>query len=386
MLSDPKTKSIHKPETADFRHFPALDGIRGVAVLCVMFYHLEYLAPGLRMIVKGGFLGVDVFFVLSGFLITSILIKEREEKGCISLGGFYLRRTLRLVPAFWLFLLVLYLAGETLLPRAEAALIYSENNFLFSFIYLMNWHRAFGAETGNLNHTWSLAIEEQFYVIWSLILYWAFSGRWTRRQLAAGTAFLILVLILQRAIRTMAGTSIDVLYYSTDTRIDAILIGCLTSMIYCWKLFPNRLWVGAAFDRLFMAAVITAVSIFVLFGYEDRFLYYGPISLFSISIAVAILWVITREKSIIHSCLEYHSLRWLGKISYGLYLWHFMFYEFAKSQFEDNLARIFVGMGLSIGVSALSFYLVESPLLGLKNLRHRSDTALRKPSPVPESA
>lgn len=372
-----------KESKVSFSHVPSLDGLRAIAVLLVMFYHLELLVPGLRMVAPGGFLGVDVFFVLSGFLITSILLKEYSQTARISLSGFYLRRTLRLVPAFWLFLIVLYLGGDLLLPVKEAAIIYSENNFLYSLTYLMNWHRGLGAVTGNLNHTWSLAIEEQFYVIWSLLLFKAFGISMSRKQIAVGTACLIVILVIQRAVRTAGGTDIDVLYYSTDTRIDAILIGCLTSLIYCWKLIPPAALKSRMFDRITLASLIVGSGIVISFQHQDRLLYYGFLSIFSVSTAVSILWLVSRETSLVHKVLEIRGLRWIGQISYGLYLWHYVLYEFAKNAVPDTMIQVVLGIGLAFGVSVLSFYFLEQPILRLKtfSLKHlRVKPAHQSPS------
>lgn len=360
-----------------FKHFPVLDGLRGIAVLIVMCYHLEYLAPGIHTLVKGGFLGVDVFFVLSGFLITSILLKEHDQTGKISLGNFYIRRTLRLVPAFWLFLIILYFAGNVLLPREQTNFIYSDDNFLYSLTYLMNWHKATGALTGNLNHTWSLAIEEQFYIVWSLILLKAFGESRSRRQIAIGTSILVLILVVQRTVRTATGADIDLLYYSTDTRIDAILIGCVASMVYCWKLIPSHFFRTNAFNRIFLASVLCCLTILMTFEHDNPTLFLGFISLFSLSVAISIIWLVTREKTAVHRMLEIRPLRWVGEISYGLYLWHYLFYEFAKNRFEDPPAQIIIGLSLSFFAAATSFYLLERPILHFKSVWSRNEKLKR---------
>ena len=351
-----------------FKHVPALDGLRGIAVLTVMLYHLTYLVPSLSSVVKGGFLGVDIFFVLSGFLITSILIREYERDGQISLRNFYLRRFFRLVPAFWTFLIFIYFFAELLLPPAQAELIYSHHNLFFAFSYLMNWHSAFGTEmTGNLNHSWSLAIEEQFYIIWSLALFAAFARKFERKQIFLLTSISILALIGWRLFRAMDGTSPRVLYYSTDTRIDALLIGCVAAMIYSWRLLPKRFYAGWQFSLLALSSLATTLVMIASFKHTDSLLYYGPISIFAIAAAVLILWLMTREKSFPKTLLELSPLRWVGKISYGLYLWHYAFYEFGKQLFESVELQIAVGVGLAFFVSCASFYLIEEPFLRLKD-------------------
>jgi peptidoglycan/LPS O-acetylase OafA/YrhL len=370
-------------DRVEFSHVPALDGIRAMAVLLVMVYHMEYLVPELHTFVKGGFLGVDIFFVLSGFLITSILLKEQDETGGISLWSFYLRRTLRLIPAFWLFLIVLYFLGDTLLPPIEAEVIYSQNNFLYSFFYTMNLHRASGGITGNLNHTWSLAIEEQFYIIWSLVLFKAFAEFRSRRHIAVGTGVAILILVFHRAIRTYLGTSFDVLYYSTEMRIDAILIGCLASMLFFWKLIPTRAFHTRTFSRIALGATVGALLILLTISHKDRALFYGISSLFSVLTAIGLLWLAVNETTRVHRILENAVLRWLGQISYGLYLWHYLFYEFAKAQVGSEAMQVIVAVSCSLIVSSLSFYCLERYVLKIKSHISRQDVS---PTPTLNSS
>ena len=355
-------------KAVEFKHIPALDGLRGIAVLMVLFFHLIHLSPELYLFAQGGFLGVDVFFVLSGFLITSILIKEYENDGQINLKNFYLRRSFRLVPAFWTFLICLYYFGDYLLPDDQAKLIHSYHNLFFAFTYLMNWHNVIGnGLTGNLNHTWSLAIEEQFYIIWSLVLFKCFAKRLTRRQIFLWTGGVILGLIVWRFWRAANGTNPIILYYSTETRIDALLIGCLAAMIYSWRLLPEKFYASRQFDFLALLSLLTALFTAFSFSHTEAFLYYGFLSIFAAAVAVIILWLVTRTKSIPNTLLEIKPLRWLGQISYGLYLWHYVFFEFGKKNFQSLTVQIIAGIGLSIIVSTASFYLIEKPFLKFKN-------------------
>jgi peptidoglycan/LPS O-acetylase OafA/YrhL len=352
-----------------FRHIPALDGLRGIAILTVMAYHLEKLVPELHQLTQGGFLGVDIFFVLSGFLITSILLKEHGKTGKIHLKNFYLRRLFRLIPAYWFFLAVLYLCGSFLLPPAETALIYSNYNFPIAFFYFTNWSRAAadGGIAGNLNHTWSLSIEEQFYIIWSLVLFFAFAEKRSRRAIFTITLAAVAVVIVWRMARALNGTTADVLYYSTDTRIDALLIGCAASMAYMWKLIPASFFKSLYFDLLALAAYITAALVFFNSSYHDVSLYTAHLPLFTGAVAIMILWLMTREKTPIHFLLENKLLQWVGKISYGLYLWHYLMYEFSKKTFSSVETQIVAGLTLAFAVSALSYYLVELPFLKIKS-------------------
>jgi len=193
-----------------FTYTPALDGMRAIAVLSVMVYHSAMFFPSGEQL-TGGFLGVDIFFVLSGFLITSVLLNEYGKDGSISLTKFYIRRVLRLVPAFWLFLLVLFIMGRWLLVPEQAEIIYQNNRFLIALTYLTNWASAYGPHAGHLNHAWSLAIEEQFYILWPTFLWIAIRRNWSPKSIVRILAVLIFVVIAFRAHRASIGTSIETL-------------------------------------------------------------------------------------------------------------------------------------------------------------------------------
>ena len=350
-----------------FRHMPALDGVRAIAILIVMVYHLEWLIPELHPYVKGGFLGVDVFFVLSGFLITSILLSEKEKTGGVSLLNFYIRRCLRLIPAFWLFLIGIYVFGSFLLPQFQSGLVYGRNDFLYAITYTMNWFSA--TNTGfdsNLNHSWSLAIEEQFYIIWSLILFTAFSGKWKNKHILLLTLGLIAVLCLSRVIRASAGTDWRVLYYSTDTRIDSLLMGCSASMLFVWKILPTDVINRAWFRLLLLGSIIGSFVVLFAFSHESIGLYIVGLPVFTIAIAIMLFWLVSSENTVVHRLLSNNVLRWIGNISYSLYLWHYLMYEYAKKEFIPSGSQIFVAVALAFAMAAASYYLVEKPFLRLK--------------------
>lgn len=361
-------ESLTKEQPARFQHYPALDGVRAIAIMTVMCYHLIWLIPYFEYYAGGGFLGVDIFFVLSGFLITSILLKEHGRTGAINLKHFFIRRFFRLAPAFWLFLVLLYIFGNYILAPGDANIIYSDNNFAYAFFYVMNIYKAAtDGVTGNLNHTWSLAIEEQFYILWSLILLKAFTENRSRKTIAYGTAAFIVILVAVRALRTWIGTDVAVLYYSTESRIDSLLIGCLASMIFCWRLVPDSFFRSKFFGYLTLAAAIASVCIMSSFLWTSVSLYYGFISLFAAAIAVIILWLVTREKTPVHYVLASAPFRWIGFLSYSLYLWHYASFEFAKNTFDSVPERVGAGVVISFIAAAGSYYLVEKPFLRLKD-------------------
>ncbi len=356
------------PPPVDFKHMPALDGVRGIAILVVMIYHLELLMPELHPFVKGGFLGVDVFFVLSGFLITSILLSEYEKTSTISLKKFYIRRCLRLIPAFWLFLICLYLFGSFLLPEFQAGLVYGGYDFIYAITYTMNWFSASNhGFDSNLNHAWSLSIEEQFYIIWSVVLFKVFSEKRKHKQILFLTLGFVAVLCISRALRGLLGTDMRTLYYSTDTRIDSLLIGCAASMIFIWKMVPVRELKSFWFKTLCVVSVIG--SLIILFGmsHEDLELYVIGLPIFNLSVAVMLYWLVSRQETLVHKILKTRILRWIGNISYGLYLWHYLMYEYAKKEFATSGSQILVGMTLAFAIAATSYYLVEKPFLRLKS-------------------
>lgn len=271
--------------TSNFRHIPALDGVRGIAILVVMVYHLAYLVPSWLPYVGGGFFGVDIFFVLSGFLITSILLGEYENTGRVSLPNFYVRRFLRLMPAFWLFLICIYLLGTYLMPPFEASLVYGRNDFLYAITYTINWFSASNPGfDSNLNHAWSLSIEEQFYIIWSIVLWKAFAEKRTPRQILFVTLGFIAALCISRAVRAATGTEWRMLYYSTDTRIDALLIGCAASLAFFGRCVSTSFVRSYWFKAICFVAVLGIIVPLFSFSHEDRALYIFGLPVFTLSV------------------------------------------------------------------------------------------------------
>ena len=358
-------RTIDTPVT--LRHMPVLDGVRAIAILTVMAYHLQWLVPEIGNFTSGGFLGVDIFFVLSGFLITSVLLKEQDRFGSISLKNFFIRRFLRLAPAFWAFLVVLYFCAEYVLPADASRVVYGGNNFLYAFLYLTNWHVAAGAVAGNLNHTWSLAIEEQFYLLWSVVLCLAFIKKLRRSQIAGLTILILSILTFIRIYRAVSGEEIRTLYYSTESRIDGLLFGCVASMFYCWKLVPDAFFASRGVLYSALALFLISLAIFFRFDYTDISLYCGPLSVFECSVAVMILWLVSGPRAILHTLLEAKPMIWIGNISYALYLWHYAVFEFAKGTFRWAGLQIGFAIAISFVIASASYYLIEKPFLKLKD-------------------
>src|SRR5262245_60440887 len=201
-----------------------------------MLYH-SGVSRGAELVLPGGFIGVDVFFVLSGYLITALLVVEWEQDGRISLPHFYARRALRLLPALSLLLLA-YLAVGWWLTKGWQALLVNAGIVLF---YAANWARALGRDLPILGHTWSLSIEEQFYLLWPPIVVVLLRLGLTRRGLAAVALGGALLAAAARVALGLAGASFQRLYNGLDTRADALLVGCFLGAV----LVPGmRRWKG----------------------------------------------------------------------------------------------------------------------------------------------
>jgi peptidoglycan/LPS O-acetylase OafA/YrhL len=332
---------------------PALDGLRGIAILAVLVHHQLTPLP-----LRGGFLGVDLFFVLSGFLITGLLLTEFEHTKSIALRKFYLRRVLRLGPALFLYLLGCLLVTwltHFIELRRELKLMG------LALIYSTNWRMAFGWDT-SLDPTaiiWSLSIEEQFYLLWPLLLFACLALRVKRRFIVAGLALAIVAIMAQRYFLLAAGAELTRLYYGTDTRADALLVGCVMAFVPVIRLRQQWLDAAGVAAALLLAYLIATVDFSSLFLYQVGF---TGVALLT---GVLILVVANAPNSLLATALGWRPLRWFGQISYGLYLWHWLvirnvsFYYLGRG---DSWAKL----ALSLGIASASFYLVEKPFNRLK--------------------
>jgi peptidoglycan/LPS O-acetylase OafA/YrhL len=350
---------------------PALDGLRAVAVLLVVFSHTPLLTgPGftgigpIDRLAKGGFLGVDVFFVLSGFLITALLLREQADNGRVGFWAFYQRRALRLLPA-----LVLLLLAHAIYAEATGL---SRDHELKSIgaalVYLYNWLPLvdFDAPAQGLGHLWSLAIEEQFYLLWPAVLILFLGVRRNANLVLAVIVAAIAAIGLHRIFVWESADSWIFPFVRTDTRADSLLVGALLAAMWVRYRTPNRGLAPAAW----IATAVVAVSI--LFADPERpFVYRGGFTAVAFAVAVVVLavvdgrWIGTRV-------LSFGPLRLIGRVSYGLYLWHLAVF-FAVARYTPDWptpARIVFAFGLTALFTALSWHFVEQPALRLK---HRLD-------------
>ena len=321
---------------------PELDGLRGVAILLVLASHAH--VPGFAR--EGGAVGVGLFFVLSGYLITSILVAEHARVGRVGFRTFYLRRALRLFPALGALLLTVVVASvvfhiqpgpPTRLGPTVAAVV----------AYVGNWYQALGNPLGILGQTWTLAVEEQFYIIWPTLLVLAMAVVSPR---TAGILILGLAILITPWRLVLLGIGdIGHVYFGTDTHADALLVGCAIAILgtrlparWGWAAIIALVAVDMAWPDGTLAALALGLPLTAFLGW----------------VAVA-------------SCpgrLAWAPLAYVGRISYGLYLWHYLF-------IWSGLPWPVV-LAVSFGVAMLSYHLLETPFLRLKD---RFSTAPARP-------
>ena len=356
------------------RHMPALDGLRGFAIAGVLLFHADHLT--------GGYLGVDLFFVLSGFLITSLLLAEWQTDGTISLAGFWLRRARRLLPA-----LVGVLAGVAVYAAvwAEAReLGRIRSDALATLGYVANWRAIF---TGNgywdvfaapspLEHTWSLAIEEQFYLVWPLAV---LTILWVRRGSPRAVLTVSLVLAAASSAWMMMsyspGADPERVYLGTDTRGAAILFGAALAAAYsCWGLPQRRLARGAVEVVGVVAAGVLTVAWIGLDGRGDT-LYRGGFLACALAAVSVIAVAAAPRAGPLARALSIVPLRALGAISYGLYLWHWPVYVVLTTERTGigGWGLTAIRIATSVAIAVVSYFLLELPIRrgGLANLRAR---------------
>ncbi|MDQ6696516.1 MAG: acyltransferase family protein [Actinomycetota bacterium] len=360
-LPQPQDASATSP--TPFRHVPALDGMRGLAVLAVLAFH-----AGLSWAV-GGFLGVDAFFVLSGYLITSLLVNEWQARGSIALGAFWSRRARRLLPA-----LLLVLAAVALYARyvTDPAQLTSVRFDAFATLaYVANWRFIFThvgyfdafASPSPLRHMWSLAVEEQFYVVWPPVALLVLTWLKTRQALFWFASALALGSVVAMEALYHPGVDPTRVYYGTDTRAQTVLIGAALA-----ALAPGPAWASTAGRRLLLtcAGVISAAFVawtWVTVDGRSAWLYRGGLTVIALAVAVVIATAVTTT-SVLGRVLSWRPLTGIGRISYGLYLWHWpIFLVITRSRTglwgnELLVARLIVTFAVAIA----SFVLVERPI------------------------
>jgi len=288
-------------------HVGALDGLRGVAIAAVLLYH----AYGL----PGGYLGVDLFFVLSGFLITALLLEEHQSRGGISLRDFYLRRARRLLPAGLAGIVigeVILVVGFGLAGRLDRQLLAGP----FAALYVENLaHFLHPPVILTLGHYWSLSQEEQFYFLWPPLLALLLRRRIPTRWLVGGLSVVIVAVIAHRA--SLAGAAWWRTYYAPDSRADGILLGCLLAVVWKAGLVPRgRFWHVAG-----PVALAGYIADLALVEHSSAASAWYGITVANVTAALMVASIVLAPRAPLSRLLSFAPARWLGLISYGLYVW-----------------------------------------------------------------
>jgi len=313
---------------------------------------------------------VQIFFVLSGFLITALLIEEHESRGSISFRAFYARRALRLLPALFatLVVTVVYAVASGHDPvgvakEAAAAALYGDN-----------WYRAFTHSPNTLlAHTWSLSIEEQFYLVWPVALLVAL-----RRSLRLAFWFASSAAIAVAAWRLYywdSGGELARVYYGFDTRADGLAIGCALALALHLG-YASR---GArVLQAAFYPALLAIIGALIALSWRQSITYQAGLFVFSVAVAIALYNVLER-RTWLSRALEARPVRALGLISYAVYLWHYpVIMTLARYHMHGKAV---ITLTLSIVLATTSYYLIERPALRLKNRLRRVGPPVTVPTP-----
>jgi peptidoglycan/LPS O-acetylase OafA/YrhL len=347
---------------------PHLTGIRGIAISLVLLYHLfPQAAPG-------GFIGVDLFFVLSGFLITTLLLDERTATGSISFGKFYARRALRLLPALWVALAVFLVVGFIAYAGAERQSIF---NFVIASTFdFANFAVVFGLPVFAA-HTWSLSAEEQFYVIWPAIFAMGLAAI-AANKVRPHTLIVTLLTVgaasaVVRAALWYKFSDWGRLYYNPFFHSDGLLLGCALALARSWGILDVRTTRTLSLIGL-VGIMGLLVGTFTL--HTDRgFLYMGGYFPVVLAAAAAVYAAAERPSGRALGWLTSRPLVATGRISYAIYIWSGLLLYYFSGPFSERLLGSFV----VIAISTASYFVVERPALRLKvrfdTRRFRSDDA-----------
>ena len=349
------------------RYITGLDGIRAIAVIMVLAYHLKL------ALFKSGFLGVTVFFVLSGYLITGILISEVEEEGTIDLKNFWLRRIRRLVPAVMSMAVVIIFVSAVV-----NRVIFTKGckDFLASVLGFNNWWQIFNKVSyfeaagvpSPFTHCWSLAIETQFYLIYPLILLGIYKlvksrgeGRAKRGLLFAGvTLLLALISVILMIVLFDPQQDASRVYYGTDTRAFSLLFGALLAILWDYRMVPRRL---SASVNMVLGSVSFAVLLVMTIAINgsSNFWYRGGQFVGTI-LTVLVIYTVSGRKTWLSRFLSNPVLKWIGDRSYSIYLWHYPIILLISKGIKASWWITLIEIVLSVVLAELSYRFIETPI------------------------
>ena len=349
------------------RYITGLDGIRAIAVIMVLAYHLKL------ALFKSGFLGVTVFFVLSGYLITGILISEVEEEGTIDLKNFWLRRIRRLVPAVMSMAVVIIFVSAVV-----NRIIFTKGckDFLASVLGFNNWWQIFNKVSyfeaagvpSPFTHCWSLAIETQFYLIYPLILLGIYKlvksrgeGRANRGLLFAGvTLLLALISVILMIVLFDPQQDASRVYYGTDTRAFSLLFGALLAILWEYRMVPRRLSASANMVLGSVSFAVLLVMTIAING-SSNFWYRGGQFVGTI-LTVLVIYTVLGRKTWLSRFLSNPVLKWIGDRSYSIYLWHYPIILLISKGIKASWWITLIEIVLSVVLAELSYRFIETPI------------------------
>jgi peptidoglycan/LPS O-acetylase OafA/YrhL len=334
-------------------YVPALDGLRGIAILLVLGVHANGLIPG-------GSFGVDLFFVLSGFLITSLLVGEWSSSGGISLRAFFRRRAFRLLPALVCMLGAWTLAAALFRPERLRSILLGD---VLGLAYLTNVVRGVGADLPEpaFGHLWSLAQEEQFYLLWPPLFLLALRRHVAPRVLFISLLALAAAVILHRLALVDQGAAQDRLWYMPDTRADSIVVGCAAGLAFSTSLLRTY--------PLWIPTTLLPAGLWIVMGHDGLWNLVFPFVCANLLLGVVLhrRWWFARAMSVA-------PLRYLGRISYGLYVWHWPLVAVLGWR---------LGLPIAVPVAALSYRFIEQPFLRRKRRAPEDPLTPASPAAVP---
>ena len=360
------------------KYLPSIDSLRALAVLAVIIYHVDvnYL--------PGGFLGVDLFFVLSGYLISSLIIKEYKKTGSVNLYNFYIRRARRLLPAVYFMitigLVVMVLFNEVLLRKSHL-------DAIFGYIYSSNWwyifHKldyfdSFGAQSP-FKHLWSLAIEEQFYMIFPLLFLLVNRKKKSKDgtyKLNKNFLYVVLGLIIVSLIAHILLfdiNNISRIYFGTDTRAFSLLVGVVGAILYPMERLHAKVTLqqNMVYSVVSLVSIATLITVMIYTSEYNTWLYRGGFLLVAI-LGLIVIISSGKQHTLMSRLLSFKPVVFIGKISYSLYLWHFPVLVLTTPVSEignPNIIFVILRVILTFALATVSYVFVETPIrkLGFKN-------------------
>jgi peptidoglycan/LPS O-acetylase OafA/YrhL len=348
---------------------PALEGLRGASVLLILLHHtLTFLVPDLyeRGWFEGSFIGVDLFFVLSGFLITSLLLEEHRDTGAIALSAFYLRRAARLLPAvlallaaMGVYVVVTGLSVTTHARTAVLMLTYGANWFIGRNVELT---QGFGA-------VWSLAIEEQFYLVWPTVLLLIL--RWSRANLRVLLGVIVVAIVAFASVRSVLFHDSGIwsrTYFRTDARADQLCWGVLLAVLV------HAGWVRPKARTLLTATALGVIAVLAWTTSPFTSFYFDAGATLTAAATAVVLLGVLEPTDVIGRTFARLGLRWFGRISYALYLWHVPVFVGVLRYLDDapTVVRVVIAEVLAIALAWASTTIVEQPFLRLKGRWERA--------------